>query len=306
MLRPLAASLLLGLLALAGCAGGDEAATQGHPADPTAAGSGRLCVVAVDEAIRPVAGANVTVRLADGSAASGVSGEDGKACLDLPPGTYIVSVAHIHQTYRPAQTTADVVAGREATVKVQLDRLFVQEPYHETVKFEGFIQCGYSVSSVISSICFQDYTHFVGPTTCPECEHVFDNRGTTLAVGGGWQTQVYEMTWDPSAQGTSPEMSLTVSFYPRVASHWYCQGGGPVPVLVRLESGVTCEESQGDPQPFPPEGLNNTYFFAASKAPAGQPASATFNQRFTSFINIFYYGKPPEGWSFIGGSEFPF
>jgi hypothetical protein len=117
---------------------------------------------------------------------------------------------------------------------------------------------------------------------------------------------VYEMVWDPSAQGTSPEMGLTISFYPRVASHWYCQGGSAAPVLVRMEVGVTCDNSQGDPQPFPPEGLNNTYFFASSKAPDGQPASATFSQTFSVFMNFFYYGKPPEGWSFVAGDPFPF
>jgi hypothetical protein len=77
-------------------------------------------------------------------------------------------------------------------------------------------------------------------------------------------------------------------------------------VLVRLEVGETCENSQGEPQPFPPEGLNNTYFFASSKAPEGQPASATFSQGFTVFISAFYFGKPPVDWSFIQGSEYPF
>jgi hypothetical protein len=117
---------------------------------------------------------------------------------------------------------------------------------------------------------------------------------------------VYEMVWSATAQGTSDQMRTTVSFYPRVASHWYCTGWGPSPVMVRIETGVECEESQGDPQPFPPEGLDNGYIFAATKAPEGQFVSATVGQTFTLFMNFFYYGKPPEGWSFVNGDEYPF
>jgi hypothetical protein len=194
-------------------------------------------------------------------------------------------------------------------VKIQLQRLFAQEPFHQTQKFDGYIQCGYAVSGVMSSLCVNDYTHFApgGPTTCPQCEHLFDNRGTTFQVDGGWQTMVYEMTWDPTAQGTSDRMRLTISHYPRPATHWYCGGASGDPLLVRMEVGVVCEDQQDEPALVPPEGLPNMHLFAATNAPPGQPASAAFSQSFTVFMNIFYYGTPPEGWSFIqGGGEFPF
>lgn len=307
MLRPAAASALLCLLALAGCAAdGGGAADGGVPDEPIAAGNGRLCVVSVDEAIRPVAGANVTVQLADGSTRGAVTGEDGQACLDLPPGTYIVDVSHVHGLYRAAQTTANVEAGREATSKVQLDRLFEQEPYHVTTKFEGFIQCGYDVT-VISSLCANDYTRFVTDPQCPQCEHLLgDQRGTDFAVEGGWQAMVYEMTWEPPVQATSERMRLIISHTPRVASHWYCSTSGPDPILLRMEVGVVCEDQQDDPDQVPPEGLPNMHLFAAVDAPPGQYVAVTVSQRFTVFMNFFYYGTPPPDWSFVGGSEFPF
>jgi hypothetical protein len=305
MLRLAAAVLLVSVLA--GCSGGEPAALpDGADGAPIAAGTGRLCLVVVDEANRPVGGANATVALADGTVRSAVSDEQGRACLDLPPGTYLVDVAHIHQTYEASQTSAEVEAGREAVVKVQLQRLFEQEPYHETLKFEGFIQCGYAVSGVMSSLCVNDYTHFVGPYTCPECEHLFDRRSTDFAVGAGWQTMVFEMTWEPTAQGTSELMRLTISHFPRPASHWYCGGASTDPVLVRMEVGVVCEDQQDEPELVPPEGQPNMHLFAATNAPPGQPASAAFNQGFTVFINVFYFGKPPEGWSFIAGDDHPF
>ncbi|MHB1262252.1 MAG: carboxypeptidase-like regulatory domain-containing protein [Thermoplasmatota archaeon] len=304
MLRPGIASLAFVLVALAGCAG-EDAVSGAVDGESRAGGDGRLCVIAVDEAIRPIGGANVTAKLADGSSRFAVSDDTGMACLDLPPGTYILDVRHIHQTYREAQTTGEVVAGGQSTVKVQLERLFEQEPYHETTKFDGFIQCGYDVT-VASSICVQDYTHFVGPYTCPECEHLLDRRSTNFELGGGWQTLVVEMTWDATAQGTSDEMRVIISHFPRSASHWYCSGAGADPVLVRMELGVVCEDQQSDPDLVPPEGLPNMHLFAATNAPDGQFASVTFSQAFSVFMNGFYYGKPPEGWSFIAGDEFPF
>src|SRR6185503_11396404 len=107
-------------------------------------------------------------------------------------------------------------------------------------------------------------------------------------VGAGWQTMVFEMTWDTTAQGTSDEMRVIVSHFPRSASHWYCSGAGPDPVLVRMELGVGCEDQQDDPSLVPPEGLPNMHLFAATNAPDGQPASATFSQSFSVFINVFY------------------
>jgi hypothetical protein len=38
----------------------------------------------------------------------------------------------------------------------------------------------------------------------------------------------------------------------------------------------------------------------------GAPASVVISQQFTVYTHIFYYGKPPEGWSFVAGDEPPF
>jgi hypothetical protein len=302
--------LVLAGLALAGCAGGPDTKAGvgevGGDAAPLAAGDGRLCIVTVDSAIRPVPGVTVTVKLSDGTNRSVLSDEAGLACMDLPPGSYFVEVSHVYQTYRATQTAAEVEAGKQATVKVLLERVFEQEPYHETQKFEGFIQCGYSVSGVLSSLCVNDYTHFVGPYTCEDCEHLFDRRSYNFEVTNGWQTMVFEMTWKPTAQGTSDQMRLTISHFPRPASHWYCGGASADPLLVRMEVGEVCDDQQDEPDRVPPEGLPNMHLFASTSAPPGQPASATFSQGFQVFINVFYYGKPPEGWTFIGASDFPF
>ena len=189
--------------------------------------------------------------------------------------------------------------------RILLERLSSQQPYSEPLKLEGYIQCGYDIT-VASSLCLNDYTHFVGPYTCNDCEHILDRRSANFAVGPGWQTMVFEMVWEPTTAATSQEMSLTISHFPRSASHWYCQGSGESPVLVRMELNVTCENQQSEPTQVPPEGLPNMHLFAASNAPDGQFVSATFGQKFEVYAHLFYYGKPPDGWSFLAGDEPPF
>ena len=299
-------AVVAAMVLLAGCTdgGGDAAGATG---EPVAAGTGRLCIVVVDQAIRPVADVNLTIPMTDGTSRSAVTGEDGTACLDLAPGTYVVDARHLHGRFGSAQTTVTVEEGREVQAKVLLEALFTQEPFHDTLKFDGFIQCGYAISGVMSSLCVNDYTHFVGPYTCTECEHFFDSRSTNFALGPGWQTAIYELTWEPSAQGTSPEMSLIISFFPRDASHAFCRAAGPNPLLVRQQLGEECEGNQGgEPEQPPPEGMPNMHLFAATDPPEGQPASVAFSQRFTVFLNFFYYGMPPEGWSFLNGDPYPF
>ena len=300
MLRFAAAVLLVSLLA--GCADGAGDAADALPVE-IPPGWALVRGVVVDAAIRPVADVEVSLT-GGGLNKTAKTDAEGLFSFEVPPGTYFLRVTHF--AYREVSVTVTVEEGDQPSTKILVERLFEQEAYHETLKFEGFIQCGYSISGVMSSLCVNDYTHFVGPYTCPECEHLFDRRSTDFAIGNGWQTMISEMTWDPTAQGTSDQMRLTISHFPRSASHWYCGGADADPVLVRMEVGVPCEDQQDEPTMVPPEGLPNMHLFAATSAPDGQPASVAFSQSFTVFTNVFYYGKPPEGWSFVNGDPLPF
>jgi ABC-type uncharacterized transport system permease subunit len=46
--------------------------------------------------------------------------------------------------------------------------------------------------------------------------------------------------------------------------------------------------------------------FSNVRTSDGQYAAVTVNQKFTIYQNNFYYGVPPEGWSFVNGDEPPF
>lgn len=299
--------VLLAALALmvAGCSGGGPGDVTGagdDDGDASLAEPGRLCVVVVDEAIRPLADASVAV-LAGAVNQTVKTGPEGSACFDVADGTYIVQASALN--FVSASTTVEFKADDPPRVaRILLTRMFSQDPFHEERKVEAFIQCGYSISGVMSSLCLNDYTHFVGPYTCPQCEHILDRRSADFEVGPGWQTMVYEMTWDPTT-ATSNEMRLTISHFPRPATHWYCGGVGPDPVLVRMEVGVVCDDQQDEPTMVPPEGLPNMHLFGATAA-SDAPASMTFSQSFSVYMNFFYYGKPPEDWSFIRGDPYPF
>ena len=310
MLR--AAALVMAFLAsgLAGCAGlpGGSGAGVGNPTGPGDPGDpgvrptdtkGILVGVVVDDAIRPVADATVAVALPAGGSVEDVTDAEGRFAFgDLEPGTYFVQVAHL--LYAPAQTTADVVAGEEEPplVRVLLQRLFSQEAFSEAIKFEGFIQCGY-VLVVLSSLCLNDYTTIViAGGVAPWLRETLDRRGYVAAIGGGWQTIVYEMVWEPST-GTSSNMFMLTSFYNRTASDSYGSEGGTSPVLMREEAG-----DQGD-DGIPLEGMPDMYTYGAIDA-AAAGVGFGFNQRFTIFQHTFYHGSPPEDWSFVAGDEAPF
>lgn len=294
-------ALAFGASVFAGCS---DDSSPGDGGD-LAPGSGVVHGVVVDAVIRPLGGVDLFL-FVGASNLTTRSGADGRFAFDdVAAGTHTLRAQHL--LYQTVQTTVDVKAGDAdpPLTNLQMQRLFEQEAFHETQKFDGFIQCGYDIT-VASSVCVNDYTHFVGPYTCPQCEYIFDHRGTNFPVGAGWQTLVFEMTWDPSAQGTSDRMRLVVSHFPRPASHWYCSGSSPDPLLVRMEVGEVCEDQQDEPELAPAEGEANMTLFAATDAPEGEFVAATFSQSFTVFMNFFYYGKPQADWSFIRGDEFPF
>ncbi len=300
------AALLLVVTFLAGCADGGGAAepqaTEDFGVAPTE-DAGIVIGVVVDDAIRPLVGATVILRIPD-APRTATTDDDGRfAFADVPPGTYFLEATHPQA--ESAQTSVEVVAGDPdpPVVRLQLTRLFSQEPFHEAIKFTGFIQCGY-VAVVISSLCVNDYTTLViNGGCCPELRELVDNRGYVSEVGSGWQTMVFELTWEPSAQGTSEEMFVLVSYTNRTASDWYGQVGGASPVLLRFEQGVQHPTGAGEPPLIPEEGLPNLYTFAGID---GDDVAIGFSQEFEIFQHNFYYGKPPEGWSFVAGDAPPF
>lgn len=307
--------VLLASLVLAGCAGSpaepepasDAAAFEDLGVQATAT-KGVLLGVVVDEAIRPIDGAQVQLTLPDAGTKEETTDDQGRFAFgDLDPGTYILNVRHA--LYTATQTSAEVLAGDDdpPVVRVQLARLFSQDPYTELIAFDGYLACAYSAG--LSSTCVNDYTRLAGAV--PGCQggclrdyNVSQAAGNIREyrtnVGAGWQSIIFEMTWTPTLQGIGTELGITVSYFTRTSTgHWYASDDQPNPLRMQVDVGVEGPNQQEEPTLIPAEGLQDLFVFFG----AGDIA---VNQRFQSYQTNFYYGLPEEGWSFVAGDPLPF
>lgn len=310
-MRAALATACLFLVTLAGCGEPPAAVEPEEFSDLTAEvdeDHGLVRGVVVDETITPVAGATVRLAAPEGGRETETDGEGRFLIPRVPAGTHLLNVTKLN--HEAVQVSVPVVAGDPLPdlVRVQLARLYDQAPYLQQEHFQGHIACGYALP-FMSSLCLNDYTRFIPGNngSAPQLQQTgLDDRDHDFAVGAGWQTLQFEMTWEPSAQGTSSEMRIILSHFPRPATHWYAATGGPDPVTLRVEQGVVHEDQQDEPALIPPEGLENAHFFTATQPEDGQFASVAIEQDFEVFLSFFYHGKPPEGWSFLAGDGNPF
>jgi hypothetical protein len=147
MMRSSAIPALLFAALLAGCAG--NGSPQGTSAtEPTfddldldaTATTGVIRGIVVDDAIRPVAGAKVTLK--GDAPRETTSTEAGTFGFDsLAPGPYFLTVSK--PGFSEAQASAEVVAGvaEPPIVKVLLNVDAANLPYFEAYVFSGFIEC---------------------------------------------------------------------------------------------------------------------------------------------------------------------
>ncbi len=314
-MRSLLAAIVLLCTTLAGCSGdGGEAAPEEPPAyddidldvsDTT----GAIVGVVVDSAIRPIVEAKVELVLESGRAEA-LTDDRGLFAFDgLNAGFYTLEVTKAG--YKGAQLTAEVEAGvdRPPLVKIHLERLFSQDPYSEQFKLAGFLACGYS-AVLISSPCVVDYTVLVVPGgAAPQInENSGNRRDLHTEVTAGWQSLVFELLWDPSVAGTAEQMGMTVSHPDRTSGHWYGSSTSGSPALLRIDVGEMGPNSQNDgsgEDMIPEEGKLLRTIVNARAASGGTPGLA-LNQEFEFFQTNFYFGVPPEGWSFLAGDAPPF
>ncbi|MFA5943486.1 MAG: carboxypeptidase-like regulatory domain-containing protein [Candidatus Thermoplasmatota archaeon] len=322
---PLLASALL-LAILSGCA--DKAAE-----DPLAdtdfddleievtATTGAIRGIVVDERIVPIEGASLRAT-GTGFNQTKTSDAEGRFVFDsLTPGTYFVmasSTLHVG-----AQTTVEVVAAdaEPPLTRIQLQRLFTQEPFVEQQKFDGFIQCNQAGIVYASAPCVTDFTGLAGGNlngTVPGCTAggcapqlrrvLSEQRGFRTSVGPGWQSIVLEMTWEESSD-TFERMGITFSYNEtqRPGTHWYARSDSTSPLRMELKTGVPGPDEQipdGTPELIPAEGHPDLYYFVGVRNDLAP--SIAVNQAFQVFQTSFYFAIPPEGWSLVNGDPMPF
>ncbi len=299
---------------LSGCSGGGGPEPtpaqfddlQGRATETT----GVLRGVVVDERIIPVAGATVDLRGAAESP-NQTTDEQGRFLFsDLPAGTYFLEVSSpLHQS---AQTSAEVVAGEAEprAVRVQLLRLFQQDPFSVQVVREGYFQCSQAGASAwYSSSNCSDGVFGPASRQVPELSNATEqDREWHADVAPGWQQIVFEMDWEPTSDSTSTRMGMVVSTYKptRDTAHWFAEFEGERPIRGQIDVGVEHESASGvEPSMIPPEGMTNMSFFASVREDGFTPGVA-LNQQFKVYVTMFHYGLPKEGWSVVAGDPLPF
>ncbi len=277
--------------------------------------TGAVLGVVVNDVIVPVEGAAITLQ--DGSGRSSETDAEGRFVLDgLDAGTYFLTAAK--PGHAETQFSAEVVPGtaEPPVLKVQLPRLFEADPFMQGFAYEGFFTC--SQAGVLplwgSSPCVFDQTkHPLVPPAANGPAPFLDDatpqeRDFHVDVGAGWQSLVWEMTWEPSAQGTSANMGMVASTYKpeRCTCHNFASVSSASPLRLQLDTGVIHDTANDEePRMVPEEGIQQMSFFTSAR-PDGLMPGISLDQDFTIYHHQFYYAAPPEGWSFLAGDGNPF
>jgi hypothetical protein len=280
MRAPLAASVVVVAL-LAGCSDGadreDGSGFQLQAVDNTEH-AGSISGVVVDDAIRPVANANLTLLGMDTTTTS----DDGGLFVfpDLAPGLYTVSVAPIPEGERRflgIQATAEVVAGETAKVRIVLPSDVTPQPYHVTLAFDGFFQVGSGFVDEVLTLAV--YNHTYGPVTMPSltCTCLWGFSSDEQV-----QTFVVDLAHTDTVPPPAPEFwtfSLQSDVDGSGNALWFCYDN---PCLAHVPG-----------ENFSAEARNFTVHVWSD------PSWVAVQQSFELFVTMFYAAPAPEGWSFI-------
>ncbi|MEA3137487.1 MAG: Carboxypeptidase regulatory-like domain [Thermoplasmata archaeon] len=316
--------LVAALLLLSGCAGASDAPASSSGADSevpddglvATADTGLLRGVVVDEAIRPMEGVAVAVTRPDIAALDTVTDADGRFGFDaLVPGSYVVTASKAGYF---AETVVTAVRSGEAdppVVQVQLTRDAETVPYVVAVAFDGFIECGVRGGTGGVSACqvVQGRTNMTN-----------DRSILRMGVAPGPDWMQGELLFD-----ANQPLADTMGFYfhqlEADPARTHDMGAYPLnlgasPVLLSVDgdgvgSCATCIE----------EPLNTTLwdqlwvFVSAGDLSAARPPEACsptgspcvagvgviLEQRFQTFVHVFYRATPPTGWRFSSDGSPP-
>lgn len=270
--------VLLGVAALAGCAG--DASDAQSPAAPE---PGTLHGRVLDDELLPLPGARVS--LVEVPDITNRTGADGRFLLHpVPPGSYTLLV---EAPPRPPAARSVLVepanAPEELTITLAAQAAPGPDPYHKTLTpGEGLLGCG---AGLVVSVACPGYPAHV-------------ERGT-FRFDGGLTGLVWVLEWSDSDALSAKNLNLTWR-EPGADSSWgwnkHCDGNGtnPVRTVCRFSTDV---EANG----FFQEG-SNAEWRVTPNAGAGVSAGSTpdawvsgaagpfVEQRFTVHVTQFYWG----------------
>lgn len=312
-LRSCLAALLI-VPALAGCAqdggAGDEVDFEGLGLEATAT-TGVIRGLVVDPAIKPVAGATVTLA---GTPQTATTGEDGLFGFEgLAPATYFLQVEK--RGYRTSQQSAEVIAGvaEPAITKVLLLADPSQLPYLVVQSYEGYIQCGFKVANIVFDAASCDPGNTTGLSKN-------DDSSPWFAITARPTFYQSEMQWE-STQEFSRSL-VTIQFAceegdcGETDTNRLCNVRGPSPLVCRLNTTASSDggENGGGGHGIEESGLGAELMGYSVQMFAGcyqqcvvgaVGAGISLEQRFQVYNHLFHGYLPPEGWLFLNDGPPP-
>jgi hypothetical protein len=309
-MRPLLVAAVASLALLAGCSGA-KAPDEG-PLVATAT-TGILHGVVVDEAIRPLAGVNVTVPLSDGTSLNATTAADGVFAFDdLRPGGYLVQARKLG--FLDSAVATNVTAGDADPAGVRLLLLadVLNAPFIEAFQFSGFMQCSFTV--VVARVAACNPSEAAQPLcTLPVsvCTGPVDNltEDEFMAVHSvSRQTARFlqsELVWDAASQLSTSLKAVPGSRDPKTGQlNDFRPFEGESPLAMPMPGQVAQALFIGNGKEYVVRVfsgyVNGTAPPTCLPSPVGCPwgVGATYEQRFELFTHVFYGFDPPEGWRF--------
>ena len=295
--------VVLALVLLAGCSESPPPAGAEPTVDfeelelEATATTGVIRGIVVDEAIRPLANASVTLTPGDKTTVTTAGGTFGFDALE--PGTYFLRVEH--RLYESTQTSTEVVAGVEEPpiTKVLLRaNPNAQVPYVEALSFNGFLSLGVAV--IATSI---------GTTiTSATAEALGDSSIWTVNFTAEPLWLQGELVW----QHNQPAGGMLIWEITRAGSNTPAgyRETAESPALAYWDNETIQENNEtnvddGDDYSLLDDGVAYRFFGGPHPLCTGVffGCGLTIQQRADAYIHQFYNFVPPEGWRFTVDGE---
>jgi hypothetical protein len=313
----LPSAALVAALVLAGCSSGQDAPDAaldekfddlGLQATST---TGVIRGIVVDDAIKPVAGATVTLSGAQAKAttdAEGLFGFD-----DLPAQTYFLQVEK--RGYRPTQQSTEVVAGvaDPGIVKVLLQADPSSVPYVVQQAYHGYVQCSFKAANIVFDASSCDPGGLTGLSGN-------DDSAPWFAVTGRPTYYQSEMTWESTqAAGTglvTIQLACDEGSCDETDTNRLCNVRGHSPLVCRVDLNASSDGGSegGGGHGIDESGLGTTLggYTVAMFANCFEcvPGTAVglgvvLEQKFEVYNHLFYGYAPPADWSFLADGAPP-
>lgn len=283
-MRALALTAVLFAAAWGGCLNDEQKPRLVELPGVSTGGVGTLAGRVTDVSFNPLPNVTVSLRPGDRGATTGTDG--GFSFPDVAAGRY--RAAFERPGFLAAARVAEVRAGNETRVDVQLTEAPSREPFRDVLPFEGFTECSLGLPATpatpsLSANCLPVLPpDFVPPPTNERHTFLFE-------AGENLSSLVVELAWDPGPQALASEFVLLLEQAGTTGSGGllYAEARGPSPLRVEFGPGQVAEHMLGAGA-----ALQVRAFVSGSAAPG-----VALQQAFEARVSLFYFAPHAAGYS---------